>query len=63
VWFWQDGVLVLYSLTDDGYRRIDRSQLPGLEDLDIDVLRRCIMLAETDAGEAVRAFQQAIEVK
>ena len=60
VWFWQDGVLMLYALSTSGYERIDRSKLPGLEDLDIDLLKRCILLAETDTGEAIRVFQQAI---
>ncbi|KAM3108925.1 Uma2 family endonuclease [Phormidesmis sp. 146-33] len=60
VWFWQDGVLMLYSLSTDGYQRVDCSQLSGLEDLDIDLLKRCILLAETDAGEAIRVFQQRI---
>ena len=60
VWFWQDGVLMLYALSTSGYEPIDRSKLPGLEDLDIDLLKRCILLAETDTGEAIRVFQQAI---
>ena len=60
VWFWQDGVLMLYSLCADGYQRSERSKLPGLEDLDINLLKRCILIAETDAGEAIRAFQQGI---
>ncbi len=60
VWFWQDGVLILYSLCADGYLRIERSKLPGLEDLDLNLLKRCILMAETDTGEAVRAFQQGI---
>lgn len=60
VWFWQDGVLILYALGKDGYQRIDRSRLPGLEDLDMDLLKRCVLLAETDAGESIRVFQHAI---
>lgn len=36
VWFWQDGTLELYHLSADGYQRIERSRLPGLEELDID---------------------------
>ena len=51
---------MLYALSTSGYERIDRSKLPGLEDLDIDLLKRCILLAETDTGEAIRIFQQAI---
>ena len=60
VWFWQDGVLMLYSLCADGYQRIERSKLPGLEDLDLNLLKRYILMAETNTGEAVRAFQQGI---
>lgn len=68
VWFWQDGVLRLHRLRSQGYERIEqlccaegvRSELPGLKDLDLDLLKRCILLAETDPGEAVRVFQQGI---
>jgi Uma2 family endonuclease len=58
VWFWQDGVLKLYRLQDGKYERIDRSQLPGLIDLNLDVLRQCILMVETDAGEAIRLFRR-----
>ncbi len=61
VWFWEDGVLRLHHLREAGYQRIDRSELPGLEDLDIDFLKRCIMMAETDVVEAIRTFQQGIQ--
>ncbi|MCY7273221.1 MAG: Uma2 family endonuclease, partial [Phormidesmis sp. CAN_BIN44] len=60
VWFWEDGVLRLHHLKEAGYQRIDSSELPGLENLDIDFLRRCIMMAETDVVEAIRTFQQGI---
>lgn len=60
VWFWEDGVLTLYHLAVDGYQQVERSQLPGLHELDIDLLRRCILLAETDFAEAVQVFQQSI---
>lgn len=60
VWFWQDGVLRLHHLGESGYERIERSELPGLEDLDIDLLKRCILMAETDPGEAIRTFQQGV---
>jgi Uma2 family endonuclease len=60
VWFWQDGTFELYHLSADGYQRIDRSQLPGLEELDIDLLKRCVLMAETDIVEAIRTFRQAI---
>lgn len=60
VWFWEDGSLKLYHLQDGSYEPIDRSQLPGLNDLDLDLLKRCILMAETDAGEAIRAFRREI---
>ena len=60
VWLWEDGVLTLYHLRDSGYEQIERSELVGLEQLDINLLRRCILIAETDFTEAVRVFQQSI---
>jgi hypothetical protein len=60
VWFWEDGLLKLYYLRGNSYEPIERSQLPGLSELDFDLLRRCILMAETDAGEAIRAFRQQI---
>ncbi|MBE9011719.1 Uma2 family endonuclease [Pseudanabaenaceae cyanobacterium LEGE 13415] len=60
VWFWQDGVLSFYCLGIDGYEQRNCSQFEELKDLDIDLLKRCILIAETDAGEAIRVFQQGI---
>jgi Uma2 family endonuclease len=60
VWFWEDGVLKLHHLREHGYERVERSELPGLEQLDIDLLRRCILMAETDFLEALQVFQQEI---
>jgi Uma2 family endonuclease len=60
VWFWEDGILQLYHLGTDGYQLIDRSQIPGLEDLDLGLLKRCMVMAETDAGEAMRTFQKSV---
>jgi Uma2 family endonuclease len=61
VWFWQDGTLALYYLRTDDYEKIDRSELPGLQDLDIELLKRCLLIAETDTVEAIRVFRSAIE--
>jgi Uma2 family endonuclease len=58
VWVWEDGLLKLYHLRDSEYECVDRSQLPGLDTLDLGLLRRCVLIAETDAGEAIRAFRQ-----
>jgi Uma2 family endonuclease len=60
VWFWEDGLLKLYHLRDGSYEPIECSQLAGLSELDLDLLRRCILMAETDAGEAIRAFRREI---
>lgn len=59
VWFWEDGTLALYHLRKEGYQRIDRSELPGLEDLDLDLLKRCILIGETDLSRAVQVFREA----
>ncbi len=58
VWFWEDGVLNLYHLQDGSYEKIERSQLSGLSNLNLDLLRRCILMAETDSGEAIRMFRR-----
>ncbi|GAC1458512.1 MAG: hypothetical protein NVS2B14_02020 [Chamaesiphon sp.] len=60
VWFWQDGVLTLHHLRNKGYEGIERSELPGLQQLDINLLRRCILMAETDFPLAVQTFQSSI---
>jgi Uma2 family endonuclease len=59
IWFWEDGVLQIYHLREDGYELIDRSELPGLENLNIAVLRRCILMAETDFPGALALFRRA----
>ncbi|WP_448596896.1 Uma2 family endonuclease [Thermoleptolyngbya sp.] len=60
VWFWEDGVFALYRLREDGYERIEQSELPGLNQLDLDLLRRCILMAETDFQAAVKMFRQSL---
>lgn len=60
VWLWEDGVLTLYHLRSNGYEQIEQSELPGLARLDINLLRQCILMAETDFSEAVQVFQQSI---
>jgi Uma2 family endonuclease len=60
VWFWEDGVLALHHLRTNGYERVDCSEFPELADLDVDLLRRCILIAETNLAEAVSVFRQGI---
>ena len=60
VWFWEDGVFTLYHLREDGYYRIETSELPGLIDLNIQLLCQCVLIAQTSRVEAVRQFRQGI---
>jgi len=57
VWFWEKGVLRLYSLGDDGYMEVDRSFV--LPDLDIVLLARCINIE--NHLQAMREFRQTIQ--
>jgi Uma2 family endonuclease len=56
VWFWEDGTLRLYHLRDNGYESIEQSELEGLKTLDLSILKRHIMMAETNQGEAILSF-------
>jgi Uma2 family endonuclease len=60
VWFWEDGLLRLYRLRENGYEKIQQSELEGLCNLDLDVLKRHMLMAETDLGAAVRSFNAYI---
>jgi Uma2 family endonuclease len=60
VWFWEDGTSALYHLRTEGYERIQQSEPEGLKELDLELLKRCILIGETDAGEAVRVFPEGI---
>ncbi|HEY9631732.1 MAG TPA: Uma2 family endonuclease [Coleofasciculaceae cyanobacterium] len=60
VWFWQDGVFSLHRLRSNGYEQIDRSELPELAALDLELLSRCVLMAETSRLEAIRAFRKSL---
>ncbi len=57
VWFWQDGALAIYHLGSVGYDRTDSSQLPGLTTLNIELLKRCILIGETSLAQAVQTLR------
>jgi Uma2 family endonuclease len=61
VWFWEDGAFSLYHLQEDGYRQIDRSEIPELVDLDLNLLTRCVLMAQTSRLESAKAFRQGIQ--
>ena len=60
VWFWEDGVFNLYRLQSGNYERIYRSGVPELAQLDLDLLARCVLIAETSRLEAAKEFRRAI---
>ena len=53
VWFWEDGVLDVYHLQPEGYEKVSCSQIPGLSDLDLNLLTECILLGEFSVLDAV----------
>jgi Uma2 family endonuclease len=61
VWFWQDGVFNLYHLRDGNYDLITRSEIPELTSLDIDLLTRCVLMAETSRLTAANEFRKVIK--
>lgn len=61
VWFWQDGVFTLHHLRDKGYEQITRSELPALADLDIALLARCVLMAQTSRIDAIDEFRRKIQ--
>lgn len=61
VWFWEDGVFTLYCLSGNGYERRDRSQIPELVGLDVELLTRCVLMGETSRLEAMREFRKGIQ--
>ena len=56
VWFWEDGLLTLHRLRENGYERIYSSEV--LKDLDINLLTRCVLM--TSRLEAIREFRRGI---
>ncbi len=66
VWFWQDGLFTLYHLRNGGadyrYEQINSSEIPELATLDIDLLTRCILIAETSRLNAAQEFRRGLSV-
>jgi Uma2 family endonuclease len=59
VWFWEDGVLAVYSLQSTGYQRVNCSQIPALASIDLAIMAECILIGETSRVEAVEKFRSA----
>ena len=61
VWFWEDGVFSLYHLRDRDYEKIERSEITELATLEIELLSRCVLIAQTSRLEAANTFRNALE--
>lgn len=59
VWFWEDGQLSFYALTNEGYKNVAQSQL--LPNLNVLLLINCINL--TNHTQALGEFRQEIQTK
>jgi hypothetical protein len=59
VWFWEDGVLAVYSLQPNGYQKVSRSQIQALAEIDLQIMSECILIGETSRIEAVKKFRAA----
>lgn len=56
VWFWEDGLLSVYSLQDNEYTKVNKSAL--LPDLDLDLLARYSRMA--DQYDAIEEYSTVI---
>lgn len=61
VWFWQDGVFSLYCLRNNDYEPITQSEIPQLAGLDLDLLTRCVAIAQTSCLEAANTFRNTLK--
>jgi Uma2 family endonuclease len=60
VWFWEDGVFSLYRLRESGYESISSSAISELATLDLDLLTRCTLIAQTSRLEAANEFRKGL---
>jgi Uma2 family endonuclease len=58
VWFWMNDDLLFYSLGNDGYEAVSKSQL--LPSLDVGLLMRCINTE--NHAQALREFRSGIKI-
>ena len=63
VWFWEDGAFSLYRLRESEYEQISNSEIPELGTIDIELLTRCVLMAQTSRLEAANAFRNALKAK
>jgi Uma2 family endonuclease len=61
VWFWEDGTLKLYHLRPQGYEPIQQSELDGLRELDLEVLKQHMLMGELSTPKAVKSFSAYLQ--
>jgi len=54
VWFWEDGVLEIYHLQKNTYKKVNNSLIPALSTLSCQFLSECILVGETSRIEAAK---------
>lgn len=60
VWFWQDGVFSLHRWRGDRYEKVNYSEISELAKLDVSLLTRCVLIAQTSRLEAATEFRQGL---
>lgn len=60
VWFWENGTLHSYHLHGDIYEPIAQSEIPELAMLDLTLLSRCVLIAQTSRLEAAKTLRQSL---
>ena len=58
VWFWMNDKLLFYSLGNEGYEAVSKSQL--LPSLDVDLLMRCVNIE--NHAQSLREFRSGIKI-
>ena len=58
VWFWMNDELLFYSLGNEGYKAVSKSQL--LPSLNVDLLMRCINIE--NHAQSLREFRAGIKI-
>lgn len=64
VWMWEDGSLVVYHIQTSPsarghYEAVDRSGIPALADIDLNLLSACILIGETSRIQAAQRLLAA----
>jgi hypothetical protein len=59
VWIWEDGVLAVYHLRSGKHEKVNRSLIPALSAIDLNVLSECILIGETSRIEAAKKLLKA----